>query len=119
MNILRFFLKPKLSQEAFEAYRDRLPNSISVNWWRDGNFIIGRVSAGKQEFITQGLNSDNFIEMVNDAIYTVYDIPRDYVEVIKKFRTYQPNPEQKRLLENGEIMKAIFSSEKSQEVIRV
>ena len=119
MNILRFFSKPKLSQEAFEAYRDRLPNSISVNGWRDGNFIIGRVSAGKQEFITQGLNSDNFIEMVNDAIYTVYDIPRDYVEVISKFRQYQPNFEQKKMLENGEIMKAIFNSEKNREIIQV
>src|SRR5574343_529680 len=49
-----------------------LHESIHVDWKRDGNMIIGKVVSDGKEFSTQGRSPEEFIEMVNDALYTVY-----------------------------------------------
>lgn len=101
--ILNFFKKPELSPQAFEAYFYRLPDAIKVDWKRDGNFIVGHVKAGDKEFDTQGENADDFIRMVNDAMYTVYEIPFDYIEEISKQKAFHPNQEDVRRLYDGKI----------------
>ena len=107
--IKNFFVKPNLSPEAFEAYFQRLPEAIEVHWERDGDMIIGRVVIGEQEFYTQGRNPKNFIEMVNDAIYTLYDIPFEYIEAVSKVKAFRPTKEELEKLYDGAIPKSKFS----------
>jgi|SRR3989344_2404688 len=102
--IKKLFIKPiKLEKEVFEACLNRLPMQISVEWFRDGKFIIGRVKAGDKDFLTQGLSVQDFIKMVNDSIYTVYDIPEEYADVFLKNFSYDPPPKARQELENLQI----------------
>ncbi len=108
-----------LSREAFEAYLGRLPDNIQVSWFRDGEFIIGNVMAGDNQFVTQGLDADDFVEMVNDAIITVFGIPKQYYDVIRQTHTYIPPQEQMEELRNVNVKKAIISFEKNKEVAQL
>ena len=77
--ISRLFRSGKdLAPEASEAFFHRLPNKISVSWFRDDGYIIGEVETDKYKFKTQGEDAEDFIFMVNDAVYTMYDIPENY-----------------------------------------
>lgn len=95
-----FFNAPDLSRETLEACYFRLPEKIDVSWKRDGNFIIGKVTAGDNEFTTQGKSVDDFIKMVNDSVYTVFDVPFDYVNAIEKLKAYDPPIEARKKLED-------------------
>ena len=113
MNLFGFaFPKRHLSEEAFWAYYHRLPDSIQVRWFRDGDLIIGEVNDGKKKFFTQGKDADNFIIMVNDALITAYNIPQDYFEFVRKSKMFSPKPDERRRLENIKIKKATFGSKK-------
>jgi len=79
-----------LSQEAFEAYFHRLPDDLEVSWFRDGKFIIGNIKAGESRFVTQGLDAEDFIDMVNDAVITVFGLPKQYYDVIRRTHAYAP-----------------------------
>ncbi|OGY45913.1 MAG: hypothetical protein A3J65_02035 [Candidatus Buchananbacteria bacterium RIFCSPHIGHO2_02_FULL_45_11b] len=98
--IKKVFIKPKLEKEAFDAYLNRLPAKIDVDWFRDGKFIIGRIDTGDKKFLTQGLSVQDFIKMVNDSIYTVYDIPEEYADVFLKNFPYNPPLEARQKLED-------------------
>ncbi len=111
-SIKRYLSKPKLSREAFEAYFHRLPDGIEVNWRRDGKFIVGSVVADGKKFVTQGLNADEFIEMVNDAVITVFDIPEDYIDAINKSKAYSPTAEEYKRLNDNKISHSSFGSKK-------
>lgn len=95
-----FLFPPKKSREAFDAYYFRLPENITVDWERDGDFIVGRVSAGDNKFVTQGKSADDFVEMVNDAIYTSFGIPLEYFEDIRNVKPFYPPIEERRKLED-------------------
>lgn len=101
--IKNFFIKPRLSPEAFEAYFHRLPESVHVDWKRDGDMIIGKVVSDGKEFSTQGRNPEEFIEMVNDALYTVYDIPFDYIDAISASKAFFPKGAALQDLFNGNV----------------
>jgi hypothetical protein len=101
--------KPSLSQEAFVAYFHRLPDNIQVSWRRDGDMIVGQVIAGDKEFYTQGRNADEFIEMVNDAIYTAYEIPFGYIDAVSSARAFRPKEDELRALYNGKVPGANLS----------
>lgn len=118
-NFMQLLFGKKLSSEAFEAYFHRIPESITVRWFRDGNFIIGVVKTKDKEFTTQGRNPDEFIEMVNDSILTVYGIPKDYIDVVRKFKTFIPPEQEMARLENQSISKSTFGSRKNQKVLQL
>ena len=82
--------KPEIFPEAFIAYFHKLPNEIKVDWFRDGNMIIGRIEAGDKKFMTQGTSADDFIKMVNESLITAFNIPEDYFDIIKQTKTYNP-----------------------------
>lgn len=107
--IKHIFFRPRLSREAWLAYFHRLPDTIEVDWQRDGGFIIGRVRAGEHRFCTQGRNAREFIEMVNDAIYAVFDIPEAYSGTLK---SYAPNHEDMQKLADGSIPAHAFNLKK-------
>lgn len=104
--IKNFFIKPRLSQEAFYAYYNRLPDTVQVSWKRDGGMIVGNVKAGGKEFFTQGRDVDDFVDMVNDSLYTVYEIPFDYIDAIRSVKAFQPTQEEMNALYNINTKKA-------------
>ena len=118
-SLKNFFFKAKLSKEAFEAYFYRLPGSIEVVWHRDGEYIIGDIKTDDKEFMTQGIGAEDFIGMVNDTVYAMYDIPEEYIDSIKSYITYNPPMEQKRLLENTAISNSIIKAVKDAKVLEV
>lgn len=122
-NTLKFFrkifFKPDLAEEAIEAYFCRLPDRINVKWKRDGEFIVGWIITDDNEFMTQGRNAKDFIDMVNDAVYTVYDIPKDYVDVISKFKTYDPPPQEIEKLQDSSITGSTIGFKRSKEIFKV
>src|ERR1035441_273605 len=93
-NLTSGLFNQPLSQEAFEAYFHRLPDDLEVSWFGDGKFIIGNIKAGDNKFVTQGENAEDFIDMVNDAVITVFGIPKQYYDVIRQIHTYMPPQEQ-------------------------
>lgn len=107
--IRRYIFRKKLSGEAYCAYLGRLPKNIEVNWEKDGKFIIGKIKEGKEEYFTQGTSVEDFIYMVNDAVYTYHEIPVEYIEAISKAKPYIPNPEAMEKLENSGIKKSSIS----------
>lgn len=115
----RLIFKPRMSREALEAYFFRLPSAIEVSWFRDGKFIVGKVTAGEREFMTQGKNADDFMNMVNDAIYAVEDIPEDYIDAIQKMRTYKPPVTEEAKLRNNDIANSVMALNKQEEVLRL
>lgn len=113
------FSTQKLSKEAFLAYYHRLPKNISVRWQRDGKFIVGEVSDGERTFVTQGRNPEEFIEMVNDALLTVHNIPRQYQDVVRLAKTYAPPLQVRQQLADSTVLTANFSSQKDEKVLQL
>lgn len=101
-----------LDLTVFQCQWQKLPNSIEVSWFRDGRFIVGQVNAGEYKFMTQGRNAKEFIEMVNDALLAVYEVPEDYLDIFLRNRKYQPDSYQMSLLTNKEIKGAEFGIKK-------
>jgi hypothetical protein len=91
--IKNYIFPPVLQQEALDAYYYKLPNNIQVEWIRDGKYIIGKVIADNHKFTTQGRSVEDFVEMVNDAVYTVNGIPLEYIDTIRKYQAYNPSVE--------------------------
>ncbi len=83
-------LSPKLSQKAIKMYFYQLPDSVRVEWFRDDRFIVGKVETDKETIVTQGLNAEDFVDMVNDALMTMLDIPLyDYRVYVVSDREHQ------------------------------
>ena len=109
-----FSHKTVLDRDAFKAYYDRLPEKIDIKWFRDGNFIIGDIKTEDHHFKTQGVSGDDFIEMVNDSLYTVYDIPQDYLKALSKVKSYEPDALSLERLNNSGIKQSEIRLEKQQ-----
>ncbi|OGH64626.1 MAG: hypothetical protein A2821_04190 [Candidatus Magasanikbacteria bacterium RIFCSPHIGHO2_01_FULL_41_23] len=100
--IINFFQAQKhchLSQEAFIAYFNKLPKEIQVEWTRDGKFIVGKIMADGNEFMTQGESAEEFVDMVNDALFSVYNIPISYFSLLES-RKFKPTQKQFEQLGN-------------------
>jgi len=90
-----------------------------VKWMRDGKFIVGKVQAGDYEFTTQGEGSDDFVEMVNDAILTVYDIPKEYFDVLLHTHAYYPPAYQMEELRRKDVSSSQLSIVKNEQALKV
>lgn len=117
LRILGF--KPKLSEEALEAYYNRLPEKVEVNWSRSGNFIIGEVTADGKSFMTQGKDADDFIFMVNDAILAFNEIPEDYQPRVRSSFAYNPPADELNKLKNASIKNAILSFQRKKQFTKL
>lgn len=104
--------RPKLQPEAMEAYFYRLPNGIKVDWFRDGNFIIGNIFADGNKYMTQALSADEFIEMVNNTLLAAYDIPKAYQMELLKYKKFRPSIQEFNNLNDAAIKKDSLQFEK-------
>lgn len=115
-NIIRSIInkisRRDIYQEALEAYFYRLPEKIEVHWFRDGQYIVGDIKTDDKNCITQAYTPSEFVSMVNDAIMTVYDIPEEYHTILRRYKAYQPPPEQWAQLNNQTVQKGLFGSER-------
>lgn len=111
--IFRFFRKPELCQEAFDAYFDRLPDSLQVSWFKDGKYIIGEVEADGEKFMTQAVSAKEFVEMVNDALFVTYKIPEKYFDVLLASKKFMPTKDQFEAMDNIAITKSNIEFKKS------
>jgi len=116
--LLQWFFKEKIYPEAYFAYFNRLPNEIQVSWFRDDGMIMGKVNAGGKEFMTQGVNADDFIKMVNQSIVTAFNIPEDYYDIVNRTKTYFPKPSEKKLLDDRSVMNDSFGLVKNEQAFR-
>ncbi|MFH1620633.1 MAG: hypothetical protein ABIB04_00950 [Patescibacteria group bacterium] len=115
MNFLRkIFRKEPIYPEVVTAYFNKLPKYIQVEWFRDSNFIVGKiVTDTNDELFTQGRNPDDFVEMVNDAVYTAYDVRPQYIDVMHRTRRfYRPPADEWQKLNDDKVEKSAFRLEK-------
>jgi len=108
-------IEPKLIREVLEANLNKLPEGIEVRWIREGDFIVGEIFTDGHKFMTQAKSAEEFVEMVNDAILSVYEIPEDYIDIILRNKAYMPNKEQFERLNNVAVKKSSFSSKRALE----
>jgi len=102
-NIFNSLIKSKPCREVLEANFHKLPAKIQVKWFRDKKYIIGVIRADGHEYKTQALSADEFIEMVNDTLYTVYDIPSNCVNILSKIKRFRPKQDELNKLNNSSI----------------
>jgi len=108
------FFAPELSEEAIEAYYNKLPNGISVLWERDDKYIIGEVTVDAvkdDHFITQAVSAEEFVDMVNDGLLAFYDIPKKYFLPLAN-RRFVPNKKQFARLNDVAIKRSFINFEK-------
>ncbi|MDP3992619.1 MAG: hypothetical protein Q8Q05_00125, partial [bacterium] len=90
MNLLGIF-KPKLEPEAFYAYFNRMPNTISVGWKKDGEYLVGEVSYDDFSFVTQAKSAEEFVSQVNEGVVISNNVPRNYISALREARGYLPS----------------------------
>ncbi len=106
--IKKKIIRSEVFPEAFFAYFHKLPNNIQVEWFRDGDYIIGNVTAGNKKFVTQGVDADDFIRMVNESVILAFDIPQNYIDLILKNKLFSPPIADKMKLEDISIKRSSF-----------
>ena len=104
--------KPKIDQDALDAYFSKLPDRISVKWGRDGKYIVGKINADGQEFMTQAKSAREFVYMVNDALFAVYEIPEEYLDVLQSRKSFTPNAREFEKLNNAAVKESSMNFEK-------
>ena len=108
--IKKMIIKPEIFPEALFVYFHKIPNNIQVEWFRDGDYIIGNVTAGDKKFVTQGLNTDDFVRMVNESLVVAYNIPQNYIDLILKNKPFAPTVEERKKLDDISVKKSSFGS---------
>jgi len=106
--IKKKIIKPEIFPEAFFAYFHKLPENIRVEWVRDGEYIVGNITAGDKKFITQGLDADDFVQMVNESVVAAFDIPRNYIDLILKNKLFSPSTSDRKKLEDLSVKGSSF-----------
>ncbi|NQU77443.1 hypothetical protein HQ544_01980 [Candidatus Falkowbacteria bacterium] len=106
------FFKPQIDEEVLEAYFNKLPDKLSIRWVRDGKYIVGKINADGQEFMTQAKSAREFVYMVNDALFAMYEIPEEYLDVLQDRKSFKPNAKQLEELNDAAIKQSDMSFEK-------
>lgn len=102
-NFKRIYYKlcpSQIDYEILNAHLRKLPNTIKVSWFRDGKYIIGKIHAEGKEYITQAISAKEFVEMVNDVLLSIYNIPVEFVDIAAKYKKFVPPQEDFEKLNN-------------------
>lgn len=102
----------QLTPEALFAYANRLPESVMVTWFRDGEFIIGHITAEQLDVMTQATTPREFVTMVNDAVFAAYEIPVRYFSALSA-RSFRPVAREYQKLSNRAIANSSLIIERS------
>jgi len=100
--------------EVLVCYQDKLPSTnMRVLWRREGDYIVGTIFIGGEEYVTQAQSAQEFVEMVNDAIYAAYEIPPKYIRHLGGHYRLMPSKEEFAALNDIAIKESSFNFEKS------
>lgn len=102
-----FFDKP--CREVIVANFNKLPDKIEIAWFRDGQYIIGKIKTEDNAYMTQAVSADEFVEMVNDTLMAAYEIPQNCISIIRNIKKFIPTKEQFAELNNIAIKKSEYS----------
>jgi len=94
-----------IDHEVYEALWNKLPKEIHVEWVRDGRHLVGKVRADDFTFMTQAESAEEFVEMVNDSLFAVYEIPKKYFRFFSD-RRFVPNKKQFKRLNDASVRKS-------------
>ena len=89
-----------------------LGKNVQVSWQRDGKYIVGSIFMDGQKFMTQARSAKEFVEMVNDAIYAVYDVAPKYARQLGNYRLI-PSQNEFEKLNNTAVKKSAFNFDNS------
>ena len=83
--LAKFFRKKEIIPEVLYAIKYKLPDNVEVEIKeeKDGNYFAKIKSL--PGCITQARNPLELFEMVNDAIYTYFDVPEQYQPYLKMY----------------------------------
>lgn len=98
--------KEEVIPEVAEVHVQNLPKHVEVSWERDGEMIVGTISLDGDAIMTQAESAKEFVEMVNDAIYTACNIPNLYVPVLGGLTRVHPTDEEFTKLDNASVKKS-------------
>ena len=118
-NIFDNLIQSRPDKEVLEANYYKLPEMIDVKWFRDGKYIIGIIEVDGHEYKTQALSADEFVEMINDTVYTIYDIPSSCINTLSKIKRFLPHPEEFKKLNDIAIKRSDMNMAREKELITV
>lgn len=98
--------KEEVIREVAEVHAQNLPKRVEVSWERDGEMIVGEISLDGDKVMTQAESAKEFVEMVNDAIYTACNIPNLYVPILGGLTRIHPTEEEFAKLDNASVKKS-------------
>ena len=78
MSIFERYFGGDFSNEALIAYRHKLPDEVRVAIREENGRFFAQVEFDGITLTTQARRPQELYEMVNDAIYAYYEIPRQY-----------------------------------------
>jgi len=108
-NLKERFFPSEIIQEEFIAFSHSLPDGIKVSWKREGKFIIGKITDDDNIYYAQAKSAKDFVEMVNDVIYSVYGIKLQYYKSLGENRYFPNDSEEFERLNNKAIKKSEIS----------
>lgn len=100
-NIIDSF-KP-VDKEAIECYQQKLPESINVrvNYPSKGK-CVASIRVGEDILYTQARNQEELEDMVNDAVYTYYEVPPRFTKYLILSKKYNnPSLARKRAIQHA------------------
>ncbi|MCK5416455.1 hypothetical protein KAI92_03445 [Candidatus Parcubacteria bacterium] len=115
-NIFNLIINTEPNEEVLLSNFHKLPEEIKVSWFRDGKFIIGDILADGHKYKTQAKSANDFVEMVNDTIYSVYEVPSNCINTLSKVKRFNPKPDEFKKLNNYSIEKSDMSLIKNREL---
>ena len=83
--LANFFKKKEILPEVFNALNNKLPDKVEVEIKEgNGNYYFVNVK-NLPGCVTQARSPRELFEMVNDAIYTYFEVPEQYQPFLKMY----------------------------------
>ncbi|HLC63927.1 MAG TPA: hypothetical protein VJK25_01070 [Patescibacteria group bacterium] len=105
--------KSRLVKEVFISHFNKLPDTIKIDWLREGNFLVGTINADNEEYCFQALSAKEFVDTVNNILFEANNIPLEYQKELLKNGRFMPDKEELEKLNNFAIKKSELSLEKN------
>lgn len=76
---------PQFNNEELIAYRHRLPAQVGVAMHEQDGKFFARIEFDGVTLTTQARRPQELYDMVNDAVYTYFEIPRQYAPLVSRY----------------------------------
>ena len=108
-----WFTEDDFYPEVEETNFYKLPMQLTVEWFRDSGYIVGKIIVNGKEYRTQGKDAEDSVSMVNDCVYTAYGIRRTHKKRMSEIKAYSPSETGWTDLNNGKIPGSVFASRRT------